>query len=788
MYKVRTVDVWDTLLRRRCHPETIKQMTARNLWIEHASSLKDSCSSIRSIYGIRLEIEQRLAKSSLAEGFDDEYHIRDVFQLWLSEVVSDVVFNQWSEEDTRGFVTSLIDTELDHEIDQTYIDPDILGFLDNYPAEKTFFLSDFYMDAALIKRLLIHHGLDKVVVDGYASCDLRRNKRSGALFQFIQQQHAIRPEEHVHIGDNRFVDVEVPSRLGIQSVHFLPVDSSQHKKRVELESQFSDPRHLFSHLEQIALSEAPPKRQETSLDATSLATILKDEQCSTDLPSFLSYTQKVHADYEEAQQAIFRLGISSAPLFIGFAIFCEERRISDQLDKLCFLTREGEFFQKVYSELFCSGKMDGNLFGRDSEDDSAVKSGETLLLEVSRLATVGASFDASDLIKSFMQIWDVHRLQSVQGIFSTLGLKVTEFSKLLEDLRLKSDEVVHQPQEDPRIVALLSSKDFVDAASISISHLRQGLSGYLSMKLQAPTDTQASDNIAEDASDKVATGSRRVGVVDIGWSGSIQDNISKVWTSSTWYGYYMAMSIWQQEGSLDSLESLGGWCGGASGMGGDGCRGPSRGTKREYLLRRGPKTRKFFDGMHILEMLCSSKGGSVVGYERLLNTEESMGSINTKHRELYRALRATNCEEEQFFTQIAEPFQRGVIHAAGVWRVALRHNVIVSEDLVTAGKQIWMNLIEKPLPELVRGILSTPQHDGLIFGDYFKRANAPKLGLYLRALISSKARSELKSFVRRFQWSESVAYLKELTVLERTALQILLVGLKVGQRIKLRFI
>lgn len=779
MFKVRTVDVWDTLLRRRCHPETIKQMTAKNLFFRFNKGIEENYSDVSRIYKARLDVELKLANSAQLSGLDDEYSIYDVFKNWLEDIFDNQLLRQFGELGLQGLIDELVEYEISNEMQQTYVDPDILTFIADYPAERTLFLSDFYMDSGKVKRLLEHHSLSEIIPDGYVSCDLKINKRSGALFEYLQRELGVKPEEQVHIGDNRFVDVEVPSRMGIRAVHFLPSGSIHHHQRIELDDFFHNQQKLFASIERLALTDIIDGRafQNPQVINSSDINYRKIDESNSEAEITLG---------GEAE-ALFRLGICSAPLFVGFAIFCEERRKLDGLDRLCFLTREGEFFYKVHNTLFAEqgdslGDLQKHIDGGRAGygDSSEFRIDKTNILEVSRLATLGATFDADDLVNSFRKIWDVHRVQNVSGIFTTLGLHIGDFLHDLEVFGLGINELIVQPGVDKRVTGLLKSRKLKEAARRSILNQRQGLQGYLSRRFEEIDRLVAQSESDNQISESSGNANHRIGVVDIGWSGSIQDNLAQVCSSSQWYGYYLAMTGNREAESVNRDNGL------EMRSGNPDMDVRPRATKSSYLLTRDASTRQFFDGMHVLEMLCSSKGGTVVGYELEKGNQSADHSGRGQTCQMYLPLRVCEPDEERFFCDVAASFQEGVLFAAKRWRRFLNHHIISSRDLVPAGKKVWLELIRQPLPELVRGILTTPQHDGLIFGDYFRRSDAPKLKSYFRAVISRDARSELKNFARRFQWSESIAHLKGLTGLERIALEILLSAFKIGQKIKLR--
>ena len=218
--KLLTVDIWDTLIRRNNHPEFSKIETAKYVFSLHEITLKDTSISYFDIYKARLKVESDLAKRYLNEGFDDEYSIDEVFELWLKRISETNI--------STDLIDKLIKFEFNFEISNTYKDPTIIDTLKNFNAERMIFLSDFYMSSSYLNELLTHHNL---IFEGYSSCDIRLNKRSGNLYKYILEKYNLDPSEQIHIGDNYYSDVEVPRRLGIESFHYEP--ELEHLKRLK---------------------------------------------------------------------------------------------------------------------------------------------------------------------------------------------------------------------------------------------------------------------------------------------------------------------------------------------------------------------------------------------------------------------------------------------------------------------------------------------------------------------------------------------------------------------------
>lgn len=120
MYKIRTIDVWDTLLRRDCHPECIKLATAHHLLFGWRDQIKPDFRDGWVLYKSRLDAERMLAVQAKAGGKDDEYEITEVLAQWFAAIFAETV--------PPGLPNRLAEFELSVEIDRSFVDSDIVEF------------------------------------------------------------------------------------------------------------------------------------------------------------------------------------------------------------------------------------------------------------------------------------------------------------------------------------------------------------------------------------------------------------------------------------------------------------------------------------------------------------------------------------------------------------------------------------------------------------------------------------------------------------------------------------
>lgn len=656
MYKLRTIDVWDTLLRRDCHPECVKLATAQHLFLGWTDQLKPGFCDGWALYKARLEAERTLAEHARKDGKDDEYEITEVLTHWTEAVFAGLV--------PVGLPTRLAEFELSVEIARSYADPDISLFLSSHEAENTLFLSDFYMSSEMLGRLLAAKGLDTLVSDGFSSCDVGLNKRSGRVFRHIHSIHAVSPDKHVHIGDNEWSDVSSPRALGVHARHYLP--ESAHADRLARERLFSSREALFDHVR---------------------------AECST-------LARDASKGLSAKQAAALSLGTQAAPLFIGFALWIAEQTILQRLDRLYFFTREGEFFYKVFYALFPQGR----LYGHD------LPSGD--ILAVSRLSTFPPSMkDVS--IQEMSRVWSLFKVQSVSGLFATLGMNIGQFSELLDTLGLKKTDVISDPENSLELRRLFETAAFADAVRNAVASQANLLQSYLRQS-------------------GVRSG-ERIGTVDIGWRGTIQDNIARLIPDAYFHGMYLGLRrvINAQPANVHKA-----------------AYGPDENTSTEPSA--------LFTNFAAMELLCNSPYGTVVGYR-----VEDWRMIPQRH---------IDPEESAAYTEFLGPFQEGVLLAAQHWRSYLERYVVSSSELRTIALHIWDTLRRAPDEGLVDVYLRTPQHDIFCYGEIFKRSQYPSLSTIFLTPILASRRHQLIEFIRRVQWSEAIENATDIGPIHRSVL------------------
>jgi predicted HAD superfamily hydrolase len=96
--------------------------------------------------------------------------------------------------------------------------------------EKVIFLSDMYLPTNFVWELIRSQGVDCPRDRFYISGDLGLAKHTGRLYSHVIQQYGIAPSQLLHYGDNQHADVEVPRRLGIKTEHYREVQPNRHER------------------------------------------------------------------------------------------------------------------------------------------------------------------------------------------------------------------------------------------------------------------------------------------------------------------------------------------------------------------------------------------------------------------------------------------------------------------------------------------------------------------------------------------------------------------------------
>lgn len=320
-----------------------------------------------------------------------------------------------------------------------------------------------------------------------------------------------------------------------------------------------------------------------------------------------------------AQYQPYRLGNQYAQLFIGFILSVNEEIIKHDIDAVYFISREGAFLKQIYAAL-------------RTDVDPQLGLPEGRHLEVSRASTFLASLGQVNL-PEMMRVWRQIRTMSLQGLLSTLNIDNSEVRAHIQRKNIDIDKKHKRPWLNHDIIALFCDQDFIDLCESERRRQQDSLLNYLS---SVGLDKHNSKNIL---------------FVDVGWRGTIQDNISHLLPKHQYYGKYLCMDkiLNHQANNVSKSAYL-------------------------YDTNKNARDWRHLNDIVALEVLCNSAEGSVIGY----------------HSEYpYRPLRQPVEGEMTIHHDYCYFFQRGVIDVAQSLSKAVFINTLSSLDLRDKSLRIY---------------------------------------------------------------------------------------------------
>lgn len=362
---------------------------------------------------------------------------------------------------------------------------------------------------------------------------------------------------------------------------------------------------------------------------------------------FAALSDRLRADVpvpgglSEDARSLFVWGAEAAPLVAGVVLRASEEATARHARVVSYFTREGTFFRRVHEAW-------RNLGGHAVPSD---------ILEVSRLSTFAASL--REVTPTEMRrVWNLFRSQSVGALLATLGCPSEGLEGIVRRVGLQLDEPVRDPWNDQRVAALFTTAEFSAGLTAHRDRRRRELLGYL-----------RAHGVRDDAAPRV--------IVDIGWRGTIQDNLAWLMPGTHFTGVYLAMHI-----VLNAQ--------------------PPNVAKIAYaadVAAAYERCARLLQHVQPLEMVCNSPEGSVVGYRR-------SGLLRR-----WTAVRAPHGEDAASFDTCARHFQDGVVAALPVLARLAPDARWTSDVLRPHAFASLQRLIADPPPAAARAFFSLRHHE-----------------------------------------------------------------------------
>jgi predicted HAD superfamily hydrolase len=235
---VISLDIFDTLFVRRIYdPDLVKAPVARFVTEKAAGrGISITWQEVQAIRN-RIEAEQRARNGANHPDHEANYDefmpetLRHIFE----EAYSDDLFH------------AVADYEMAMESAVLAPRVELVDWLRHLKQKnkKVILISDIYLPAKYLKRLVRDKGLSDYVADVVSSADTFRAKASGTGFNIVLENHAIEPHRWLHIGDNIISDGTRPSGLGIDALVIHDVGEKQRKGIARLIHSLAGIRHIW---------------------------------------------------------------------------------------------------------------------------------------------------------------------------------------------------------------------------------------------------------------------------------------------------------------------------------------------------------------------------------------------------------------------------------------------------------------------------------------------------------------------------------------------------------------
>lgn len=413
------------------------------------------------------------------------------------------------------------------------------------------------------------------------------------------------------------------------------------------------------------------------------------------------------------RQEYYRLGRECSPLLVGFVLMVMERAVADEVEALYFFTREGEFFLELYR-----GLAGGDVLGFVPPPGK--------LLMVSRLATFAGSLREFSTIE-LMRLWNQYSVQTLHALLGSLSLDPAGLAASAVRHGLDLATPIPYPWQDARVKAFFDDPEVRTPVERHLAAKRDEMFAYLK-------------SVGIDEADK------RIGIVDIGWRGTIQDNLAHALPSMKILGCYMGLNRFLN----DQPENAG-----------KEAYGPNLNTSDALGA--------LLDSVAPIEMLCNSPNGSVEGYDL---TAQGV-----------RVRRRVDEEENRVHERYIRHFQAGVLDSVPFWADFLRTHAYSSAELRPMAMETWRRVIQDPPPFLASAYFQLRHNEVFGAGGFHDKSRTVRLRDVLAAFFSRSSRTRLRESLSRSGWTPGLLKCPDLPGHLRASLRLVMLAHKVRNRL-----
>ena len=599
--KVITFDIWDTILKRTCHPEEIKVHTLRYYYYKEYFKIKEEYRNELTLYRLRDSIEVEEYEKARERGVDGECNFREVLATLIERT------HLGTEKEKETLKQELPEYEINREIEKTYINPLITDIFNKYDKNTKYCISDFYMPKEDLIKILNAHGLDKKFEKVYVSADIMKTKRDeGHLFEYFSEKENIKYENMIHVGDNQHSDIDMAKRYGIETIKI-------------------------------------PNPKKYNFDINNLGNIdLKLDNIKKDA-STENLAKLTRENLKEYKKSLYNQGIEFSAIAYYYIYDIIIDAVLKGYDKIYYQTREGETFIKFHEII-------------EKNNPFPFKVPKAELIEVSRVATFAASLDEFN-VQNLLRIWSQYRAQSMKALFKSLDIDIEKYNEYFKKYDIDKEMTIYEPWFNFKVTTLLQDKEFKKEIEEELKEKRERLLEYLKGK-----------GIENKEGNKIY-------LVDIGWRGTIQDNLAFVLDKAHIEGGYIALFDYYN---------------------------PQRENVAKRAFIRDSKVTWEYVALTltIYEMMFSSDTKSVAGYEN------------------GKAIRKGKKEEVDFVKNIILPIREGMIDGAKYIAKFMKERDIMEDMYLGYLYNLAREIKENPSKILVEAYYSLVYNETFGTGEY----------------------------------------------------------------------
>lgn len=415
VYDVYSLDIFDTVLRRRVHPpDLIKQLVSE--YISAVLADHRIIVSPQEVQNRRIEAERSLELEAVKQGKDSGCHLDNVIDRVIKSLGAETMLDP----------ATIVDYELQLEMKATEPMPGVVSLIHGIRSsgKRVVGTSETYLSTDQLAAILEHNGLLQYFDKLYASSDLGISKITGRLFQ-----HILRSEGNaiVHIGDNYIYDYYTPANMGMKALWFHSRKELKRKKNL---IQLHHSGNVMSYVGAV-----------------------------------------VHTTSPDKEEPLYRLGYEViGPMITVFIHNVIGLAIRDDIQRIFFVARDGYIMKKIYDTLR------SDLYYDHSLPESRYLCLSRFPVRAASLVRFDANL-ASETYQFGKLFRD--RAMTLGDLLLSHGLQPDDFSAVTNKYGVDICGPINDPAQDSNLIQLFESVEFQEEVKRQCDEAKELLRDYL---------------------------------------------------------------------------------------------------------------------------------------------------------------------------------------------------------------------------------------------------------------------------------------------------------------------